>query len=127
MSVVTTLSAATSLVKNSNPPITTITIADDTYVLFIVNQPKSNSYASGLALSSASSVISLRDPATLQEKRRWDSHRSLTHLKCNSDGQLISSGKDGLVHQWDERTKGGIKLTCQSTLGIPRTHLLNPK
>jgi hypothetical protein len=114
MSVVTTLSVSASLVRNSNLPINSCIIDNDVYVLSIVNQPKTNSYALGLALNSPSSIISIRDPSTLQEKKRWDAHRILTQLKCNGEDQLISCGKDGLVHRWDERTNRGISLTCQS-------------
>jgi len=111
MTVVTSLSASNSLAKHSRPPVASALVAADSYVLAAVDHPRSESYALALALSTPDSAISLRDPSTLTEKRRWTLHKPITQLKCSRDGQLTSCGKDGILHQWDERDSKGIALT----------------
>jgi hypothetical protein len=108
--VVTSLSASTSLLKQARTPVVSSTVAADTYVLSAVDHPSSQSYALALALSTESAV-SLRDPATLSEKRRWKVHKPISQLKCSANGQLASCGKDGLLHQYDDRDSRGIALT----------------
>jgi len=119
MPVVTTLSASPSLVKHSIPPAASSIVADDSYVLAAVDHPRSHSYALALGLSSPESAISLRDPASLHEKRRWKVHKPISQLKSSSDGQLTSCGKDGSLHQWDDRDSKGVALTITAPKNRP--------
>jgi len=108
------------LLKRSNPLVNTTDLGNDAYIVSIANLPTLNSYALALALNPPSSAISICDPVTLQEKERWIPHCSITQLKSYDGDQLISSGKDGTVHRWDDRIKGGKALT----LIAPNGHAL---
>ena len=105
--------------RTSSKPLRSAKLPEEAYVLSIASLP--SSYAT--AASSPSNVIHLFDKERLRNVQTLPGHassittlRSVPNVANAVTHALLSSGKDGNVHVWDERA-GSAALRCE-----PPTH-----
>ncbi|KAI9001307.1 WD40-repeat-containing domain protein [Trametes punicea] len=109
--------------KTSSTPIRSATLPGEAYVLSIASLP---SYYAASA-SSPSNVIHLFDKARLQNVQTLPGHElSITTLRAVPNvantltHALLSSGKDGAVKVWDERSRSVALRMTALTAGTAR-------
>ena len=101
--------------RPTTAPVRSATLPADAYVLAIASLP--SFYAA--AASAPSNAIHLFDKERLRHVQTLPGHasaittlRSVPNVAGNSSHALLSSGKDGAVHAWDERA-GTVALRCE--------------
>lgn len=115
--------------KVTNQSVHKTSLPGDNYVLSLT--PTANVYAA--SASSPSNQIHLFDKTTLQTTGVLKGHAYATTHLCTIAGlgastreALLSSGKDGCVIAWDERTgSASIKSESSTSVSPENTYLIN--
>ncbi|KAI0774019.1 WD40 repeat-like protein [Fomes fomentarius] len=112
--------------SSSSTPLRAINLPEEAYVLAIASLP--SFYAA--AASAPSNVIHLFDRERLWNVNTLPGHassittlRSVPNVANTGSHALLSSGKDGMVHVWDERAGSAALRLTASTAGSPRALL----
>ncbi|ESK93566.1 wd repeat-containing protein 89-like [Moniliophthora roreri MCA 2997] len=104
--------------RSTSQFITQISLPSDSYVLSITSIPGQSRYAVSTS-SPSSNAIQIYDKSTLRPVKNFSGHQQgNSYLRAIDGLGLVSSGKDGYIRIWDQRSSGS---SCAMQFASPNS------